>query len=220
MKKLSILLAIFMVVAINFSALAQDEEIERDVLEVNIYGGLGIPTGGISNWNDSLGAKTGFAYGAEIGYFLKPNMIAGFNFSYIQFGVDAPNEASELNHRLYNPSLYLKYYFEGESNLVPYLKAHVGVDNPKFTTFVGTSFGSTAGNRYREESYNPVFAYGFGGGLFYYTADYSGLFFEFNYHRGASKSAEASYGGSTFLFGSDIANFDLRLGIRMLISTD
>jgi len=214
MKRLSLLLVFLLIFAVNITALAQEGE-EKDLFEVNLYGGMGIPSGSISDWNDSLGAKMGWDIGFDFGYFIKPNITLGINFVYTEFGVDADNVASELNHRLYNPNFYIKYYFEGESNLVPYLKGHLGIENPKFATFVSNE----EGNRYREKSYDPCFAYGFGAGLFYYTADYSGLFLEINYHGASSESAKANYSGIEYEFGENIGVIDIHAGIRILISS-
>ena len=55
---------------------------------MSIYGGFGIPSGGISDWNDSLGAGTGWEIGMDVGYFLTPSMVLGLNFTYAQFSVD------------------------------------------------------------------------------------------------------------------------------------
>ncbi len=215
MKKLSILFAAFLLLAVNLTAVAQDEEEEKDFMEMNLYGGLGIPAGGISSWQDTLGAKTGFGFGLDLGYFLKPNMVIGLNIVYSQFGIDAEDEAAELHHRLYNPNFYLKYYFQGESNFEPYIKAHVGVENPKFTTFVG----NFAGNRYREKTYDPALAFGFGAGVFYYTADFSGLFLEVNYHHALTEDSKAEYGGEEYLFGENLGLVDVHAGVRILIGS-
>ena len=198
----------------SLSVVAQDyEEEERDILEVSLFGGVGIPSGGISDWSDSLGAKTGWAVGVDFGYFLKSNLVLGLNFTYVQFEIDADNEANQLNHRLYNPSLYLKYYFFGEGNFAPYLKAHVGVDNAKFATFVPDP------GRYRELSYDPSFAFGGGAGVFYYTSDYSGLFLEVNYHQGLTDGAQKDYEGRTYDFGENIGLIDIHAGISVFFGS-
>ena len=215
MKKLSVLCAAFLLLAVNLTALAQDEEEEKDFMEMNFYGGLGIPAGGISDWHDTLGAKTGFSMGIDLGYFLKPNLVIGVNMVYSQFSIDAEDEASELHHRLYNPNAYIKYYFQGESNLEPYIKAHIGLENPKFTTFVG----NFAGNRYREKTYDPSLAFGFGAGVFYYTADFSGLFLEVNYHHALTEDSKAEYGGQEYTFGENLGIVDIHAGVRILIGS-
>jgi hypothetical protein len=199
----------------SLTAVAQDYEYEeRDVLELCLYGGVGIPSGGISDWSDTLGAKTGWSIGLDFGYFLTPDLVLGLNFTYLQFEIDTDTEASQLNHRLFNPALYLKYYFFGEGNLVPFLKGHVGVDNAKFATFI-----EKPEPRYRELSYDPAFSFGVGGGLFYYTSDYSGLFFELDYHSALSDSAEKESGGTVHSFGENIGLIDVRAGISVYFSS-
>ena len=211
MKRFSVTLAVLLLVAFSSSAFSQDEEEERDILEIGFYGGLGVPVGGIGDFNDSLGAKNGWALGLDFGYFVTTNIIFGFSFTYTQFGVDGPDLVSDASHRLYSPSLYTKYYFIGESNWEPYLKVHVGLDNPKFTTW---SKGA-----YNAISYDPIFAYGFGGGLFYYTADYSGLYIEANYHSAASEDSMCDYETDPLVFGKNIGVIDIHAGIRILIGS-
>ena len=220
MKKGSILVAVLVLLTINLTVFAQDEE--RDVVEMTFFGGLGIPGSGLTDWKtgdpkfelEERAAKTGFDLGMDVGYFLRPNLVVGLNFVYTEFSIDAAEEQSSHNHRLYNPNLYIKYLFEGESNLTPYLKGHVGLENPKFSTFVE----NVAGNRFREISYDPAFAIGVGVGLIYYTAYYSGLFLEANYHRAYSKSVEATYENMPYEFGEDLGTLDVHGGIRILFS--
>ena len=216
MKKSVIVLTALLLLALNFSAFAQEEETERDVLEVNFYGGLGIPMGDMKDWHDSLGAKTGYEFGVEMGYFVTPKLITGIGFTYSQFGIDnSPTDlaADGLKHRLYNPNVYVKYNFEGESNWVPYVKGHVGADFAKFTTFVT----NPNGDRYRQISYDPALSFGFGAGVFYYTADYGGLYLEANYNYISSSEVECEYEGNTYVFGSDMSTLEIRAGIRILI---
>ncbi|MFH1687200.1 MAG: outer membrane beta-barrel protein [bacterium] len=220
MKRLSALAMALLVLALHVTALAQDEEEERDLLEVCFYGGLGMPTGGISDFHDSLGAKTGWSFGVDMGYFVKYNLVVGVNFVFTQFGVDAvnaanePTEADGTHHRLYNPNLYAKYYFVGESNFEPYVKAHVGIENAKFMT--GRVMPTP---HYWATSYDPVLAYGVGAGVFLYSSDYSGLFVEANYHMARSKDAEREYADETLVFGENLAVLDIHAGIRILIGS-
>jgi hypothetical protein len=190
--------------------LAQDyEEEERDLLELVFYGGAGIPGSGVSDWSDTLGAKTGFTVGLDFGYFLSPELVLGLSFSYLQFEVDTDSEANALNHRFFNPSLYLKYYFFTEGNLAPFVKAHAGVDNAKFATFVGQP------SRFRELSYDPAFSFGIGGGLMYYTSDYSGLYLEVDYHQAMTENVAKTYQDTEFKFGSNSGLVNLRAGIAI-----
>ena len=197
------------------TALAQDEDFfVKDVLEVTFYGGAGIPSGGLSDFSDSLDPGTGINYGLEIGYFLTNDLVFGFNFSHTQFSIKDSDGTGDLNHKLYSPNLYLKYYFTGESDFIPYLKGSTGLEFAKFTTFVDNS----AGRRFREISYDPVIAYGVGAGFFMFVSDFSGLFFEAGY-RGAVSAAdtEADYQDKIYRFGSDLGRIDIHAGVRILI---
>ncbi len=227
MKKGSILLAVLVLLIVNLTVFAQDEE--RDVVEMGFFGGLGIPGSGLTDWKTGdyeWAAKTGFDVGMEVGYFLRPNLVVGLNFIYTQFPVDTdtqfPNDTSgEMSghqHRLYNPNFYFKFLFEGESNWTPYLKGHVGLENPKFSTFAQDEAGEGE-SRFRELSYDPAIAFGLGVGLIYYTAYYSGIFIEANYHQAFSKNAKATYQDDPYEFGEDLSMFDIHFGIRILFSS-
>lgn len=216
MKKGSILVAVLVLLAVNLTVLAQDEE--RDVVEMSFFGGLGIPGSGLTDWktgDQERAAKTGFDLGMDVGYFLRPNLVVGLNFVYTQFSIDTGDKKSSHNHRLYNPNLYVKFLLEGESNWTPYVKGHVGLENPKFSTFVE----NVAGQRFREISYDPAVALGLGVGLIYYTAYYSGVFIEANYHQAFSKNAEAIYQDDPYEFGENLSTFDIHFGIRILFSS-
>jgi hypothetical protein len=213
MRKASIVGFLSLIFIFSCSVMAQDDE-ERDVLEITLAGGLAIPGGGITDWNDGLDAATGWDFGIDFGYFFKDNITAGINFTYQQLNVDHP-DASDTWHRLYNPNLYAKYYFPSESNWEPYVKAHVGLDNPKFTTFVL----NVTQNRYRAISYDPALAFGFGLGLFYFTSDYSGLFLEANYHEVLASSIEAEYNNVIYEFNEDFSTININFGIRILIGS-
>ncbi|UCC43280.1 MAG: hypothetical protein JSU65_09025 [Candidatus Zixiibacteriota bacterium] len=226
MKKLSLILTLVLMLAVNVTVLAQDdEEEERDFLEVGLFGGMVIPSEGVADfvsrgddYNVAMGAKTGLGLGAEIGAFLNANLVLGVNFTYSTHSVDATDgEIGDLKHRFYNPSVYLKYYLFGESNFAPYAKIHVGVDNPRFVTQV-VDFES-GGLKMRELSYDPVFSFGAGGGLFYYTSDYSGLFLEVNGHYGNSKNTQGSFQDATYDFNESSILVDVHLGVKVFFST-
>ena len=201
---------------ISGTALAQDEDFfVKDILELTFYGGAGIPSGSLSDFSDTLGAETGLNYGLDLGYFATNNLVIGFNFSYTQFSIKDSDGTGNLNHKLYSPNLYLKYYFTGESDFVPYLKTSAGLEFAKFTTFVDNS----AGRRFREISYDPVFAYGAGAGIFYFVSDFSGLFLEANYRAAVSAAdTEATYQDDIYKFGSDLGRIDIHAGVRILIA--
>jgi len=216
MRKLSVA-ALMILLIMNYPVAAQDEDEERDVLELGFMGGLGIPAGGITDWTDgqnSLNAQTGWTLGLDVGYFVSASFVTGLNFTYQQLNVD--NDAvGTSSHRLYNPNLYAKYIFPSETNLEPYIKVHVGVENPKFTTFVKN------GNqdRFRSISYDPAFAFGFSVGTFYYTSDYSGLFMDVQFHRALTDKTDAVYVGSTYPFRKNLTTWNLNLGIRVLVGS-
>jgi outer membrane protein W len=205
------------VLGIGISASAQDDVV-WDVAEVCFHGGLGIPAGGIGDFHDSLGATTGWSVGLDIGYFLRYNMVIGFSFKYTQLGIDpdmgidAASQVENEHHRLYTPSLYLKYYFYGESNFEPYLKGHVGVENPKFYTD-----RNKPTRKFMAVSYDPSLALGFGAGLFYYTSDFSGLYLEANYHWANTKEASRDYPSESVVFGDNLGLLDIHGGVRILI---
>lgn len=217
MKKLLLLLTLSLLVLLNATAFAQDEE--RDLLELSFWGGMGVPSGDIKDFSDSLGAKSRYSIGGEIGYFFTPDIVVGFSVTYYDFGIDNnPNDtqAEGLTHRLYSPSIYGKYIVPTESDFSPYVKAHVGLDYAKFTTFVT----NPAGDRYRQLSYDPSLSYGIGAGLFYFTNDYSGLFAEIDYHMASTSDATHSYEGNDYVFGANTAVLDLRIGLRLLFGSD
>lgn len=214
MNRLLVVLTIFLAFAFNLSVMAQDEEEGGDIAELNFFGGFAVPGGGITDFGDSLGATTGWTMGIDGGLFVTPALVVGVNFTYTQFGIDGDLTPGH-HHRLFTPSVYARYYFEGESDLLPYLKAHVGVENPKFST----GFSTPQGDRFREFAYDPSLAAGLGAGLFYFTADYSGLFIETNYNVAFTEDAEHDFGDRTFIFGKNVAIFEIHAGVRILLSS-
>lgn len=218
MKKLSVA-ALMLLLLMAYPAAAQDEEDEEhDVIEIGFMGGLGIPAGGITDWTDgqnSLNAQTGWSLGLDVGYFVTPSFVTGFNFTYQQLNVDN-DEAGSTFHRLYNPNLYAKYIFPSETNLEPYVKVHVGVENAKFTTFVKNSNQ----DRFRAISYDPAFAFGFSIGTFYFTSDYSGLFFDVQYHRALTNNVGATYADFDYQFRKNLTTWNLNIGIRVLVGSE
>ena len=219
MKKFFLLTAA-LVMLFSMNVFAQDDEDESsDFLEVTLRGGFGIPGGDIKDYGDSLGAKSKLGMGLEIGYFVASDFVAGFNMTYTTFNIDnsvTDTHAEGLTHRLYSPSLYLKYYLPNESNFSPYLKGFVGLDFPKFTTFIA----NVEGDRYRQISFDPALSYGLGLGLFYYTSDYSGFFFDVTYHKTSSFDTDATYHDDTYIFSNDIQTIDLYFGIRVLFGDE
>ncbi|UCD63369.1 MAG: outer membrane beta-barrel protein [Candidatus Zixiibacteriota bacterium] len=220
MKKSLILLSALLILLLNSVALAQDEEEEweKDVLELNFYGGIDMPTGVMLEWQDTLGAETGYNFGIDIGYFVSIPFVTGFGFRFSEYEVhnrETDLAAEGLKHRVYNPCLYAKYFLMPTANLTPYVKASAGLTFLKFTTWVT----NPNGDRYRQISYDPAFSFGLGGGLFYYTSDYGGFFAEGNYHYVNSASVEAEYEGGAYLFGEDLSSWEIHAGIRILVGS-
>ncbi|MDF1544447.1 MAG: outer membrane beta-barrel protein [bacterium] len=213
MRKVGLVVAFLGCLVLATAVSAQEDEVV-DVLEVSLIGGLGFPAGGITEWNDDLNADNGFNIGMDIGYFINPSWVVGVNFTYHAFGVDHP-EAGDLHHKVYSPRLYGKYIRTTESSFEPYVKAHIGLDNPKFATDVSNA----AGDRYREISYDPALSFGLTAGLFYFTSDYSGLFAEMQYHRALAKDVEAEYEKISYMFEENYSSFDINVGIRVLVGS-
>ncbi len=229
MKKTSVLTAVFLFLFCNCLIVAQDdfdEDEEKYILELALYGGLGIPSGGITDWQTGdfdtnpdikdRAPENGWDIGLDLGYFVTQKLVFGINFNYNQFKIDTDEESSH-NHRLFSPAIYGKYLFEGETNLVPYVKAKIGMDWAKFSTFVENDEG---GRRFREISYDPGLAYEIGLGIFYYTADYSGLYLEASYHTNMIDDKVATYREMDYLMGENIGVIQLNIGVRLLVSSD
>lgn len=215
MKKLVLIAAIVMVVLLPLVASAQATDEERDMLEVSINGGLGLPVGSVKTWNDTLGSKTGLGFGGEIGLFLNKDMVLGMEFNYYQMGINTESSADQLKHRLYSSSLFLKRYFSGNSNFSPYVKLNAGLDFPKFATFV-TDGGV---GKFRELSYKGSFSLGIGAGLFYYTSDFSGIYAEANYHQVFSNGTKKVYQNQEYRFDGGISLIALKAGIRVFFGS-
>ncbi|MFZ1683160.1 MAG: outer membrane beta-barrel protein [Candidatus Zixiibacteriota bacterium] len=192
-----------------------DDSSEKDVLEVGLGGGFSVPAGGATNWNDSLGAKSGWALGGEIGYFLNANLTLGFSAKYSQFGRKETAIDPKQHHRVYNPALFLKYHFWGNSSFVPYVSGNFGLMFPKFSRIVVDNGAS----KYRELGYRPGLAAGVGAGVFYYTTDYSGLFIEADYTMGFTKKVTKAYQDQKYSFGKNISVMNVRAGIEVFFGS-
>jgi hypothetical protein len=210
MKKLVIVGLALALMTLPIMASA-DDSAEKDLLEVGFGAGLGIPAGGVTSWNDSLGAKSGFGLGFEVGYFLSPNVTLGFSMKYDQLGRKATAVDPKQHHRIYNPALYLKYHFFGNGNLTPYVSANVGLMFPKFSALVQDQ-GVT---KYRELGYRPGLAVGVGAGAFYYTTDWSGIFIGADFTQGFTKKVSKMYGNDKYTFGENTTLLGIRAGIQV-----
>lgn len=232
MKKTSVLTAVFLFLFCNCIIVAQDdfdEDEEKYVLEFALFGGLALPSGGITDWQTGQfevnpditdrAPENGWDFGFDFGYFVTQKLVLGINFDYYQFKIDA-DEESNHNHRLFSPAIYGKYLFEGETNLVPYVKAKIGMDWAKFSTLVENDEDPDEFRRFREISYDPGLAFGIGLGIFYYTADYSGLFLEANYNTNMIDDKVATYDGVDYMMRENIGVIQLNIGIRLMTSSD
>ncbi len=228
MKMFSWFLVVSLTLVMSTGLMAQDdeEEFEKDFIEAAIYFGGAMPMGGLSDWTvtsvngtEKMGAKFGWNVGVDVGHFLTTNMVLGLNVTYAQFGIDSDTLAvSSMRHQLIGPAAYLKYYFSGESNLMPYVKGQLGVDIVKFTTRVQDE--NQGGPVYRELSYKPALSFGFGGGLFYYTHDYGGLYLEVNYRSALTSDVVSGYGGVDYTFGETAGVLDIHAGIKTFFGSD
>ncbi len=125
---------------------------------------------------------------------------------------------STLHHRMINPGIYVKRYFQGESNFLPYIKGQVGLDVVKFTTKAyDPNFGDDV---FRELSYQPALSLGLGGGVLYYTFDYGGVYAEANYHTAFTKNVVGTYYGRDQKFGTTTSIFDIHAGIKVFFGGD
>lgn len=226
MKRFSLLLAVLTVAIWGAPVAAQqaEEESAKDFMEVAVFGGGALPMGGLTDWSvanpvsgsEELGAKFGFNFGLDVGHFLTPNLVVGITATYARYGIDSKvGAAAAMNHQTISPAAYLKYYFQGESNFLPYFKMQAGVDVVKFATLVydtNVDYGSYV---YRELSYHPAFAFGFGAGAMYYTFDYGGVFAEANYHTGLTKNVIGKFGATEYKFGATTSVFDIHAGLKV-----
>jgi hypothetical protein len=230
MKMFSLLLVALLTLGTVVVA-QEEEESVKDFMEVAIYGGGSLPVGGLSDWSETtqysetelvtekLGTKFGFDAGFDVGHFLTPTLVVGLNLTYAQFGIESDSAAvASLHHRLICPSAYLKYYFAGESNFMPYIKVHAGVDVAKYATRVYD--GNLDSYVYREFSYDPAPSFGFGGGVFYYTFDYGGIYAEANYHMALTKNVIGKYGDIEYTFGETASVIDVHAGIKVFFGGD
>lgn len=203
------------------AAVAQDEgseEVVKDDIEVSIYGGLGVPSGGITNFEDSLGAKSGVLVGGGIGYFPTRSLVIGLGVTYTQFGIESNANLGGQDHRLISPHIYGKYYFFGGSDLVPYIKGSLGVDIANFSSRVYDN--GTARFVFRQLSYEPALAWQVSAGLHYYTFDYGGIFLEAGYHGAVSSDAIVDYQDVRIPFGESIGQIDIRAGITVFFGSE
>jgi hypothetical protein len=218
MRKWSWLLGTVVLLGLALNVTAQEEIEYRDIAEVSVYGGLALPAQGISDFRDTLGAKTGWEVGLSAGLFVTPDFVVGLDFTYSQYSIDTDNDLITLDHRFYNPMLYAKYYFFGESDFVPYLKASAGLFLPKFTTPVMDDDGTNL--RLRELSYGPGLSVGGAAGIMMYVHDYGGLFLEASYQQAFTEDADKTLGANTYVFGENTGLVNIQFGISAFFGNE
>jgi hypothetical protein len=211
MNKKSGFLVLMLILALAVSAFSQDDDEKWRSFEVVAFGGLSLPSGSLSDWNDTLGAEMGFNLGLASGYYFTEKICAGIYFDYTQFGV----EDYSLNYRLYNAGVYGKYSFVGESNFEPYVKVSAGGVWPKFATWIGPDK-----NVLRELSYDPALNLGLHVGALYYTADFGGIFLELGYQMDMLKDAKGDYGGEEFKLADNVNYINIRAGVNVFFGPE
>jgi len=221
MKKSRVLIALAVILALAVNVCAQDEEEEEEGrwrnFEVMMFGGFGLPMGEFSDYNDSLGAKTGLNFGMSGGYFLNDRICLGGYFHYTQFGLEEPEglDLSDMHYKMYNAGLYLKYAFTGESNFEPYIKLSAGANFAKFATWVGPEL-----KRMREVSYDPGLSSALSAGFVYYTSEWGGLSLEASYHFDPLQANEGDYFGQTFAIFEDLNYLRINAGVTVFFGPE
>ena len=152
MKSLRLLFTLIVLMAFSFTAYAQDDEEKWRNFEVGIHGGLSLPSGDLADWNDSLGAETGFNFSVSGGYYFTDRICTGLYFAYTQHGMP---DGYDLNFRMFDVGGYVKYAFTNESLFEPYVKLTGGMIWTKFPTWI-----TQDQNVLREQSYDPAFSFG------------------------------------------------------------
>jgi len=213
MKSLRLLFTLMALVLFSITAYAQDEDEEKwRNFEVGITGGLSLPSGDLSDWNDSLGAETGFNLGIYGGYYFTADFCTGVYFTYTQEGM--PEDWS-LNYKFYDMGAYAKYAFSNESNFEPYVKLSAGVVWPKFPTWV-----TEEQNRLREQSYDPALSLGGYVGLLWYTAEYGGLYLEAGYHSNFTDGTGTDWHGEKYELDANANYMEVKAGIMVFFGSE
>ena len=208
MKKIKLLFALASILLLATSVMAQEEEKEAKWrnFEVSINTGLTQPGDFLSHWQDTLGAKLGFNLAVSGGYYFNNSFCTGLYFSYTQMNIKG--DWSRI-FRMYDFGSYAKYALVGESNFEPYGKLSVGINAPKYPTWIPPE----ARNHLREQSYTPGMSAALYAGLLYYTSDNGGIFFEAGYHNDFLKDARSDYANTAI--GENVKYFEFRIGVTV-----
>jgi hypothetical protein len=162
-NKGSLLILVFILI-LTLSVSAQDKEQKWRNFEVSVTGGMTAPSQTLTDWKDSLGAKTGLHFGGSGGYCFTNMLSAGVYFIYSQM---AMKENYGLHFQMYDFGGYAKVAFGGESYFEPYFKVSAGANSVKLPTWV-----TPTRKLLREKAYDAGLSLGGYAGLLYYTSDY------------------------------------------------
>ncbi len=202
------------------TAAAQEEAGEEKWrnFEMSITGGLAFPSGEFSDWNDTLGAKTGVSFGISGGYYFTERICAGAYFDYNQFKINEPNaqlKLDDLNYKMYKVGGYVKYALTGESNFEPYGKLSAGADFAKFATWTGPTL-----TRMREVSYDPELSLGLEAGVLYYTSEFGGIFLQVGYYHERLKDNIGESFGIRYKIRENVNYWALKAGISVFFGSE
>jgi hypothetical protein len=211
MKKSSLLLVSFLILILAASAFAQEKEANWRHFEFSVIGGLSLPNSALKNWNDSMGANTGYLGGISSGLYFNEKLCLGAYFTYSQYSM----EKYDLKYKLHDVGLYLKYAFVGESNLEPYVKVSAGANMAKFATWI-----APGNDRLRELSYGAGLSLGLYAGAMYYTSDNGGIFIEGSYHYSGLKDCMSEHKGIDYILGDNLSSFDIRGGVTVFFGPE
>ncbi len=179
---------------------------EDAIFEVSLGGGLAIPTGGFSNYWDSLGAKSGYELDLSGGYFLTPNLSIGLAFELAQFTIDNP--INPQHYRLYTLGLYGKYFSGLDSKVSPYLRVQSGITIPNFSA----PLAANPGKAFHESQFSPAFDALIGLGARISTSDGGGIFLEASYRFTKLGGNTSSFESETLVLPGDVSHIQLTIG--------
>src|SRR3989304_5958 len=97
MKRLIPFTLFLALLAVNFAGAQEQEGYVKDLMEVNFFGGGGFPSGDIEDFSDTVGAKTGYNFGLDAGFFITQAWVAGLNFTYTEFKINDDANAPGLH---------------------------------------------------------------------------------------------------------------------------
>ncbi len=180
---------------------------EDAIFEGSIGAGFAIPSGGFSNYYDTLGANTGLELDFSGGYFVTPNLSLGVAFEYAQFSVDNPNNPQ--HYRFYTFGVYGKYFTGLDSKVSPYLRVQGGLTIPNFSAPLTMSPPDTFAETQFEVGFDGLI----GVGARISTSSKSGIYLEADYHFKQISGATGNFGDEILTLPGDAAYIQLNMGI-------